>query len=57
MITYWEDAYPNLSVPLQIFLTISVPIAIFERLFGKVKLILTYFGSSIGQGRPSTLAQ
>lgn len=56
IISYEEDAFPNLRVALQILLYISVSIASCERSFSKLKLILTYLRSTIGQHRPSDVA-
>ena len=57
IIVYWGDLYLNLSEAFQILLTISESIAICERSFGNLKLIMTYFGSSFGQGGRSALTQ
>lgn len=56
IISYGEDVFPNLRVALQILLTISVSIASCERSFSKLKLILTYLRSTMGQDRLSDLA-
>lgn len=50
-----ENIFPNLRVDLQILLTIATSIAICERSFSKLKLILSYLRSSMGQERLSAL--
>ncbi|XP_059141319.1 uncharacterized protein LOC131929216 [Physella acuta] len=56
IISYGNDVFPNLRIALQILLTISVSIASCERSFSKLKLILSYLRSSMGQDRLSDLA-
>ena len=56
IISYGEDVFPNLRVSLQILLTIAVSIAICERSFSKLKLILSYLRVSMGQDRLNDLA-
>ena len=56
IISYGEDAFPNLRVALQILMTIAVSIASCERSFSKLKLILSYLRSSMEQDRLSDLA-
>lgn len=50
-----ESVFPNLRVGLQILLTIAVSIASCERSFSKLKLILSYLRTSMGQKRLSAL--
>ncbi|XP_011170408.3 zinc finger MYM-type protein 1-like [Solenopsis invicta] len=56
IISYGDDVFPNLCVALQILLTIAVSIASCERSFSKLKLILSYLRTSMGQNRLSDLA-
>ena len=56
IISYGDDVFPNLRIALQILLTIAVSIASCERSFSKLKLILSYLCSSMGQDRFSNLA-
>ena len=56
IISYGDDVFPNLRISLQILLTIAVSIASCERSFSKLKLILSYLRSSMGQDRFSNLA-
>ena len=56
IVSYGEDIFPNLRVALQILLTIAVSIASCERSFSKLKIILSYLRTSIGQDRLSDLA-
>lgn len=51
-----EDVCPNLRTAISILLTIGASIAGCERSFSKMKLILTYLRSSMGQERLSNLA-
>ena len=50
------DVFPNLRVAIQIMLTVAISIASCERSFSKLKLILTYLRSTMGQARLSALA-
>ena len=56
IISYGDDVFPNLRIALQILLTIAVSIASCERSFSKLKIILSYLHSSMGQDRFSNLA-
>ena len=56
IISYGEDVFPNLRVPLQILLTIAVSIASCKRSFSKLKLILSYLSVSMGQDRLNDFA-
>ena len=58
IISYGDDVFPNLRISLQILLTIAVHVSITscERSFSKLKLILSYLRSSMGQDRFSNLA-
>ena len=51
-----ESVFPNLRISIQIMLTIAVSIASCERSFSKMKLILDYLRTSMGQGRLCDLA-
>ncbi|XP_053119254.1 uncharacterized protein LOC128330414 [Hemicordylus capensis] len=52
IVQYGDDAiFPNLCIAIQIMLTIAVSVASCERLFSKLKLILSYLRASMGQGR------
>ena len=50
------DAFPNLVIVLQLFITISVSVATAERSFSKLKLLMNYLRTSMGQDRLSNLA-
>ena len=50
------DAFPNLVIVLQLFITISVSVATAERSFSKLKLLMNYLRASMGQDRLSNLA-
>lgn len=54
--SYGNDVFPNLRICLQIMLTVAVSVASCERSFSKLKLILTYLRSSMGQDRLSNLS-
>ena len=56
IVQYGDDVFPNLRVGLQILLTVATSIASCERSFSKLKLILSYLRSSMGQERLSALA-
>lgn len=56
IICYGNDVFPNLSISLQILLTIAVSIATCERSFSKLKLILNYLRTTMSQNRTSDLA-
>jgi len=56
IVQYGDDVFPNLRVGLQILLTVATSIASCERSFSKLKLIMTYLRSSMGQDRLSALA-
>lgn len=56
IVQYRDDVFPNLRVGLQILLTVATSIASCERSFSKLKLILSYLRSSMGQERLSALA-
>ena len=51
-----ESVFPNIRIAIQILLTIAVSIASCERSFSKLKLILSYLRSSMGQSRICDLA-
>lgn len=51
-----ESVFPNLRVAIQILLTIAVSIASCERSFSKLKLILSYLRTTMGQERFCDLA-
>jgi hypothetical protein len=51
-----EGVFPNLRISLQILLTIAVSIASCERSFSKLKLILSYLRTTMGQQRLVDLA-
>ncbi|XP_068115887.1 zinc finger MYM-type protein 1-like [Hyperolius riggenbachi] len=56
IVQYGDDVFPNLRVGLQILLTVATSIASCERSFSKLKLIMSYLRSSMGQERLSALA-
>ncbi|XP_063810584.1 zinc finger MYM-type protein 1-like [Pseudophryne corroboree] len=51
-----EEAYPNITTALQIFLTLPVSVASRERSFSKLKLIKTYLRNTMGQERLTNLS-
>ncbi|XP_060855087.1 uncharacterized protein LOC132932790 [Metopolophium dirhodum] len=51
-----QDAYPNISVAYQIYLTMPVTSASCERSFSKLKLIKTYLRSTTEQARLNNLS-
>jgi len=51
-----QEVFPNLSVALQITLTVPVTVASAERSFSKLKLIKTYLRSTMTQDRLVGLA-
>jgi len=46
-----NDVFPNLKVGLQILLTVSISVAVCERSFSEMKLIMTYLRSTVTEGR------
>lgn len=56
IISYGHDVFPNLRIALQILLTIATSIASCERSFSKLKLVLSYLRSSMGQQRLNDLS-
>lgn len=51
-----KSVFPNLHIAVQIMLTIAISIASCERLFSKLKLILSYLRASMGLNRLCDLA-
>lgn len=51
-----QDAYPNISTALKIFLTMPVTVASNERSFSKLKLIKTYLRNGMSQQRLTNLS-
>ena len=51
-----EEIYPNITIALQIFLTISVSVASAERSFSKLKLIKNYLRNTMKQQRLNNLS-
>lgn len=52
----WLDLFPNTWTALRILLTIPVTVAKGERSFSKLKLIKTYFRSTLAEEKLSNLA-
>lgn len=50
------ESFPNIVLSLRIFLTICISVAICERSFSKLKLILSYLRSKMSQTRLDSLA-
>jgi len=46
-----QEIYPNIEIALQIFLTLPVTVALCERSFSKLRLIINYLRSSMAQER------
>ena len=51
-----QDAYPNLTTALKIFLTLPVTVASAERSFSKLKIVKNYLRSTMEQDRLSNLS-
>ena len=51
-----QNTYPNIFVAYQIYLTMSVTSALYERIFRKLKLIKTYLRSTTEQVRINHLS-
>ena len=51
-----QDAYPNLTMALNIFLTLPVTVASAERSFSKLKIVKNYLRSTMEQDRLSNLS-
>ena len=56
IISYGEDAFPNLRIAIVMMLTVATSIASCERSFSKLKLILNYLRNTMSQCRLTWLA-